>query len=56
MLTVITYGRMLDGVLQADQLRDAEEVSVEVVDLHYADSLDKTILESVEENRTRFYW
>ena len=49
-VTVVTYGRMLERVLQAaDEVREAEGVSVEVVDLRTLMPLDKeAILNSVK--------
>lgn len=49
-VTVITYGRMLERVVQAaDEVEDAEGVSVEVVDLRTLAPLDKeAILNSVK--------
>lgn len=49
-VTVVTYGRMLERVLQAaDQVREADGVSVEVVDLRTLIPLDKeAILNSVK--------
>ncbi len=49
-VTVVTYGRMLERVLQAaDQVREADGVGVEVVDLRTLIPLDKeAILNSVK--------
>ena len=49
-VTVVTYGRMLERVLQAaDQVREADGVSVEVVDLRTLIPLDKeAVLNSVK--------
>lgn len=49
-VTVVTYGRMLERVLQAaDEVLEAEGVSVEVVDLRTLMPLDKeAILNSVK--------
>lgn len=49
-VTVVTYGRMLERVLQAaDEVREAEGVSVEVVDLRTLMPLDKdAVLNSVK--------
>lgn len=49
-VTVVTYGRMLERVLQAaDEVREAEGISVEVVDLRTLIPLDKeAILNSVK--------
>jgi len=49
-VSVITYGRMLERVMQAaEEVEEAEGVSVEVVDLRTLKPLDKdTVLESVK--------
>ena len=49
-VTVITYGRMLERVMQAaNEVKEAEGVDVEVVDLRTLSPLDKdTLLESVK--------
>ena len=49
-VTVVTYGRMLERVLRAaDEVREAEGVSVEVVDLRTLMPLDKeAIINSVK--------
>ncbi|MBF6627112.1 MAG: alpha-ketoacid dehydrogenase subunit beta [Proteiniphilum sp.] len=49
-VTVITYGRMLERVMQAaNEVKEAEGVDVEVVDLRTLSPLDKdTVLESVK--------
>ena len=49
-VSVITYGRMLERVLQAaDEVKEAEGVSVEVVDLRTLSPLDKdAVINSVK--------
>jgi pyruvate dehydrogenase E1 component beta subunit len=51
-VTIITYGRMVDSVLQAAKVLEDDEVSVEVVDLRSLRPLDTaTILESVRKTK-----
>ena len=49
-VTVVTYGRMLERVMQAaEEVHDAEGVEVEVVDLRTLSPLDKdTVIQSVK--------